>query len=150
MEVRAAVRKTRTDVLAGIEAGVIGGVLMLGWFALTMPVLAQPWWLIPNLLATGIYGNRDTWSGPGFMTLAGSALQVFSAGVIGVVNGLLTPGGRLFGLALAAFWYIACYLFLWKRLSPGMLFYAPQPVLIAGYFLYGSVLGWHTHFARRV
>lgn len=127
----------------GIEAGIIGGLAMLAWFALITPLLGKPWWLIPNLLASKLYPDRYVLLGPGIVTVVGTAYLLLSAGLVGIVNGVLTPGGRLFGLALAAAWYVFCYLFVWKRLAPLMFVYAPQPLVVAAFFLYGSAIGWH-------
>jgi hypothetical protein len=120
----------RLDILVGIEAGVLGGLAMLACFALLSPLLGYPWWLIPNLLSAR-------------STLTGIASLLVGAGVGGIVNGLLSPGGRLFGLAVAAVAYFVCYLYLWKRLA-----HAPQGLVIAGFFVYGSVLGYHPHLRR--
>jgi hypothetical protein len=65
------------------------------------------------------------------------------------MNGILTPGGRLFGLGMAAAWYLFCYLFVWKRLAPGLYLYSLQPLIMVGYFLYGSVLGMHYYLLHR-
>jgi hypothetical protein len=83
------------------------------------------------------------------ITCFGSALHIVGAGLVGAINGVLTPGGRLFGLAMAGLWYLLCYVFVWKRIAPGLLLHTPQAVLIAGWFLYGSVLGWHAHLVAR-
>ena len=135
--------KSSLHILVGIETGIIGGLAMLAWFALVTPLLGKPWWLIPNLLASKIYPDRYVLMGPGVVTLVGAAYLMVAAAIVGIVNGLLTPGGRLFGLALAAVWYAFCYLFVWKRLAPLMLVYSPQAVVIAAFFLYGSAIGWH-------
>jgi hypothetical protein len=136
----------RLDVLAGIETGVLGGLAMLLCFALLSPLLGHGWWLIPNLLASKTYSLALL--NPGFATVVGIATVLFGAGIVGVVNGVLHRGGRLFGLALAAAWYLFCYLFVWKRLAPLMLVHAPQPVVVAGFFVYGSILGYHPQLRR--
>jgi hypothetical protein len=141
--------KSLLDILVGIETGVLGGVVMLAWFALISPVLGEAWWLIPNLFASGLYDERLVLSGIGMATLAGCALQLAAGGIVGAINALLTPGGRLFGLALAGAWYLLCYLFLWKRMSPGLFAYGSQAVVLVGYFLFGSVLGWQYDLAAR-
>lgn len=137
--------KSFLHLLVGIEAGIIGGLAMLALFALVTPLLGKPWWLIANLLASRLYTAPQVLMGPGIVTLVGAAYLLLGAGIVGAVNGLLTPGGRLFGLAVAASCYLFCYLFVWKRLAPLMLIYAPQPIVIAGFFLYGSAIGWHPH-----
>jgi hypothetical protein len=138
----------RLDILAGIETGVLGGVAMLLCFTLLSPLLGHGWWLIPNLLASRTYSR--VLLHPGTATVVGAAILLLGAGLVGAVNGVLHRGGRLFGLAVAAVWYLFCYLFMWKRLSPLMLVLAPQPVVIAGFFVYGSILGWHPYLRRNL
>jgi hypothetical protein len=139
-------RNRRLDLLAGIETGVIGGVAMLVCFAVAASLLGHAWWLIPNLMAARLY-HRGLLQ-PGVPTVVGTAWLLLGAGVGGAINGLLTSGGRLFGLAVAAAAYLICYVVVWKRAAPLMLVHAPQAVLMAGFLAYGSVLGWHPYFRR--
>lgn len=141
--------KSWLDVWVGIEVGVLGALLMLIWFAVISPIIGQPWWLIPNLFASQLYSDYQMRSGAGAVTWVGSALHIIASGVVGAINGVLTPGGRLFCLGVAIFWYLLCYLYLWKRIAPLLPLYAPQPILIAAWFLFGSTLGWHPWFAAR-
>jgi hypothetical protein len=135
--------KTFLDLLVGIEAGTLGGLAMLLWFALMSPLIGQPWWLIPNLFASHFYRDSQLLSGAGIPTWVGAAFHLLASGLVGALNGVLTPGGRLFGLGVAAIWYLVCYIFLWKRFAPGLLLHASQPLLIVAYILYGSAIGWH-------
>lgn len=148
-EERRSRRKSVWDLLYGLQLGVIGSVLMLAWFAIISPVLGYPWWLILNASASHFYNTRDVNLGPGVVTLVGIAVQIVASGIVGCLNGVTTPGGRLWGIAVAGAWYLFCYLFLWKRLAPLLLTHNIQPVLWAGYFILGSVLGWHQHLSRR-
>jgi hypothetical protein len=131
------------DALTGLELGILGGVLMLVWYALISPVLGQAWWTIPNLIASKYYTARIVRASPGMVTLSGCALHLVVAGLVGGVAGMITPGNRLFALGVALTWYLASYFYLWKRTSPMLPEYAWQPALAAGYFIYGSVLGYH-------
>ena len=140
--------KSVWDVLFGLQLGIMGGVLMLAWFAVASPVIGQPWWLVPNLFASYFYASRDIYVGPGIVTLVGIALQIVSSGVVGCVSGVTSPGGRLSGLAAALLWYLVCSLYLWKRIAPAVLSPAIQPLLWTGYFVFGSTLGWHRHLVR--
>lgn len=119
---------------------------MLLCFALICPLLGYPWWLIPNLLSARVFTR--VLLQPGMATLTGAASLLLGTGIVGAFNGLFTPGGRLFGLAVAAASYLFCYWFLWKKLAPLMLLHAPQPLVIAGFFVYGSVLGYHPQLRR--
>jgi hypothetical protein len=144
------ITKKALDILAGIEIGVIGGIVMLLWLAVSPVVLGYSWWSILNLFASHSYSYRVVRGGPGMVTLAGMAVQVVSAGIVGAIAGSLAPTGRLFGLAVTIVWYALCYGFLWKRYAPMVPAYAPQPLLAVAFFLYGSVLGWHAHLASRL
>jgi hypothetical protein len=141
--------KSLLDLFVGIEVGVLGSFVTLAWFALISPIIGDPWWLIPNLFASHFYTDHQVRGGLGLVTLAGSAVHVILSGLIGAINGLCTPGGRLFGLGLAIVWYAVCYFFLWKRYAPLLLAYGSQPLLMTGWFLFGSTLGWHPWFAAK-
>ena len=137
--------KSVWDVLIGLQLGVMGGILMLAWFAVISPVLGHPWWLVANLSASNFYNPREVYLGAGVVTLVGAAVQIVTSGIAGCLGGVLTPSGRLSGLAVALTWYLFCSLFLWKRIAPLLLVQMIQPILWTGYFLFGSVLGWHNH-----
>ncbi len=144
------VTRKALDILAGVEIGVIGGVVMLVWLAIGAPLIGQSWWSILNLFASHSFSARIVRDGPGIVTVYGMAVQILAAGIVGAITGFLTPGGRLFGLAVAIIWYLLCYGFLWKRYAPMVPAYAPQSLLAIGYFLYGSALGWHPGLAVRL
>ena len=84
------------------------------------------------------------------VTVSGIAIQLAAAGLVGAIAGFLAPSGRLFGLAVTFTWYVLCYGFFWKRYAPLVAVYGPQPLLVIAFFLYGSVLGWHSDLAARL
>jgi hypothetical protein len=135
--------------LAGFELGVLGGLLMIGWFVLIAPIIGQPWWTIPNLLASKYFGYRQLGAGPGFPSVAGGAFQLVTAGIIGALVGLVVPVGRLTSIGLAIAWYLASYYFLWQRVAPLAPAYRPQVVLMVGFFIFGSTLGYHRSLLQR-
>jgi hypothetical protein len=141
--------KSLLDLIVGVEVGVIAALITLAWFSLISPILGHPWWLIPNLFASHFYSDQQVRAGVGIVTLVGSAVHIIMSGVVGIVNGVFTPGGRLFGLGVAIVWYALCYFFLWKKWAPLVLVYGSQPVLMTGWFLLGSVLGWHPWFVEQ-
>src|SRR5688500_18747015 len=89
-------RKSWLDVLVGIEVGVLAALLTLVWFALLSPIIGDPWWLIPNLLASHFYSDQQVRSGAGVITLVGGAFHTILFGLVGAINGIFSPGGRLF------------------------------------------------------
>jgi len=144
------ITKKALDILAGIEIGIIGGVVMVLWLALSAPLIGSSWWSVLNLFASHSYGVRLVREGPGMVTISGIAIQLAAAGAVGAITGFLAPTGRLFGLAVTVTWYLLCYGFFWKRYAPLVPVFGPQPLLAIAFFLYGSVLGWHPDFAARL
>lgn len=144
------ITKKVLDILAGIEIGIIGGFVMLLWLAISAPLIGNSWWSVLNLFASHSYGVRLVREGPGMVTVSGIAIQLAAAGLVGAITGFLAPGGRLFGLAVTVAWYVLCYGFFWKRYAPLVAVYGPQPLLAIAFFLYGSVLGWHSDLAARL
>lgn len=136
--------RDRPDVLSGLEAGVLGGIAMLAWFVAAMPLLGRPWYLILNLLAARFYPDRYVLLSPGMATWSGGAWLIFAAGLVGAIQALLGRGGWLYAFAVAAAWYLLSYFLVWKRLAPLLTVYVPQPVLLAGFLLYASVIGWRS------
>jgi hypothetical protein len=149
-DARGWIDKKVLDAVAGIQIGVIGGLIMLAWLAASAPLIGQPWWTTINLLASHYYNAGVVRSGPGMATASGAALQIVACGVVGAIAGLLTPGGRLFGILIALLWYLLGYFLLWKKQVPLLAIYGSQPLVIIGYFLYGSALGWHPYIAAKL
>lgn len=138
------------DLLVGVEAGILGGLVMLVWFGGISFLMGQAWWSIPNLYASEAYRSGDLHRGVGWVTVIGASVHLAMSGVVGAVAGFFNPGGRLFGLGIAIIWYLLSVVFLWKRIAPLVPLYVHYAVLMTGYFLYGSVLGLHTSLRRGV
>src|SRR5579872_1722867 len=76
-------------VLAGIQAGVIGALILLGYVALDSAWHRRSVWTVPNLLASTFYGEAAYRPGLGARTGAGVALLVVLYGVLGAVFALV-------------------------------------------------------------
>jgi len=138
------------DILAGLQAGILGGLLMALWLALIAPVVGRPWWYVLNLLASYTYDIRAVRGGAGMATLTGIAIQVLAGGILGILMGVLGSANRVAGLAIAMTAYMVCYVYVWKRYTPFLLYSVPQPLFVAGFFLYGSVLSFSSRIAGRL
>src|SRR4051794_7176444 len=143
------VQRKALDIVVGIEVGVIGGVLMLLLLMLASPLLGQSWWTYPNLFASHYYSRPVVRYGPGLVTLSGTALQVFWAGVLGGLAGFLAPRGKN-GVLFAMLWFLGCYFIIWRKYAPGIGLYGSPALLFASFLLYGSVLRFHPRFLARV
>lgn len=129
--------------LAGLQAGTLGGVIMLAYFSVHSLLQHQPWWSMPNLLGTAVYGQTALWRGLGRATLAGAAFQLLIAGAVGALFGLLFAKTRhgafgvLAGLLAGALCFFLCHEYLFAWISPLIPVYASRPSALMGHLLLG-------------
>jgi hypothetical protein len=140
-----------SDALArlasGIEAGVIGGLAMLGLLVSGSLLRGHVWWETFNLLGSTFYGTR-AFRGPGMATIAGAALHFTITGTVGGLFGLgcgairerrhLVPLGMMAGIL----WYYLADAFFWQRVNPLIPRYAFPPVALLSHAVFGACLGF--------
>jgi len=142
--------------LAGIQTGVLGGLAMMSWLAASSALDRQSIWTIPNLLGSVLSGRDVLRRGFGAVTVAGLALHLCVAGVIGSAFGLLVGESRnrlrvaLLGILAGLSWYYVSELLFWKKLGALVLIYSPQRPMLLGHLIYGFVLAWHPRGLRGV
>ena len=128
-------------ILAGLETGILGGLLMIAWVALASAWDGEPWYEVPNLWASAIWGRIALYRRLSLMTLGGSCFQIVMGSLIGaifsMIFGTLQGLGRLLppGLMTGAAWFI---LFNWRNRIFAM--HAPQPEVLVAYALFGVML----------
>jgi len=133
--------------LAGIQAGVMGALTLLGYLALNSAWHRRSVWTVPNLLASTFYGESAYQQAFSARTSAGVALAVLVYGLLGALFGLAIRdhGSRLrtllFGLIYAAAWFFLSFDWLWKHVNPMVPLYSPERAMLVGHLLYGGVLG---------
>jgi hypothetical protein len=143
-----------TSVLAGLETGVLGGVCVILYYALGSLLAGQTVWSVPARLAAAAFDRgvyRDGLSGA---VMAGVSLEVFSAGLIGVVFALAVrpPWAlervALLGPAVGLSWYYLAYEILLRRFGPGPYPIAPRQSQVLAHLLFGLFLGLYPRFRR--
>ena len=78
--------------LAGLETGVLGGVALLAWYALTSLAAGQAAWEVPASLGEACCGSTR-WPGRlGLALAAGASLHILGAGAAGALFGLVARG----------------------------------------------------------
>src|SRR5215470_630580 len=108
-------------VMAGVEAGVLGGLFMMAWLATLSLLQGRSIWSIPNLLASTFYGEAALRRGFRWTTLSGVALHLIMTAVAGLVFGLAVGGVAsrsrvmLLGLASGMTWYFLTVGVFWKQ-----------------------------------
>jgi hypothetical protein len=145
-------------MLHGIEAGVVGGLAMLGLLAAASLWHRHVWWEIPNLLGSTFYHSRAFYTGPGRATLAGGALQLTISGLVGAIFGMICGNVRsrhrliLLGTLAGLGWFYLANALLWPRLNPLIPLYWPEPAAVLSHLLFGACLGYagNDHAARGI
>lgn len=141
-----------SDALArlasGIEAGVIGGLAMLGLLVSGSLLRGHVWWETLNVLGSTFYGSRAFRLGPSIATVAGAALHFTITGTVGGLFGLscgsirerrrLVPLGMMAGIL----WYYLADAFFWPRVNPLIPRYAFPPVALLSHAVFGACLGF--------
>jgi len=134
-------------VLAGIQAGVVGALILLGYLALDSAWHRRSVWTVPNLLASTFYGESAYRPGLGARTGAGVALLLVLYGVLGAIFALVIRDQdsrfrvTLLGLIYGTGWFFLSFDVLWKHVNPLVQIYSPDRAMLVGHLLYGGTLG---------
>ena len=117
--------------LAGIQAGVVGALILLGYLALDSAWHRHSVWTVPNLLASTFYGESAYRQGFSAGTSVGVALLLLLYGALGLLFALVIRdhGTRmrvvLAGLIYGTGWFFLSFDILWKHVNPMVQIYSP-------------------------
>ena len=134
-------------LLAGLEAGIVAALMLLGWLALASAWYRRSIWTTANIMATTFYGEVALTPGFSSHTLAGLALYLVLYGIIGALFGLAVPsrapGLRMIfmGVLVGLGWYYLSYALVWRNLNPLITLYTHGGPMMAAHILYGGFLG---------
>jgi MFS-type transporter involved in bile tolerance (Atg22 family) len=134
--------------LAGVEAGVLGGLAMFGWLAASAVIDLRSIWTVPNLLGSTLSGQQVLQRGFGWTTLLGLGLHFSVSGLIGAAFGLVVGNAArrlrvtLLGMLTGLIWYYFSRALFWRKLGVFVTLYKPPQTLLLGHLVYGLVLGW--------
>lgn len=141
--------------LAGLQAGVLGAVLMLAVYLVAGATGRRPLWLVPNLLATTFHGAESYSAGFNGSTSTGIAFLFLLYGLLGVLWGLFWGDRQVRRLWLggAVAGYLVYQIFatlIWKWANPFFSLYAPEMQLRAGHIVWGLMLGQTPRYAANI
>jgi hypothetical protein len=134
-------------LLAGLQAGVVAVLILLGWLAIASAWYRRSVWTTANVMATTFYGPAALSRGFTSRTLAGLALYLVLYGTIGALFGLAVQSRgaglrvTLIGVIVGLSWYYLSYTLVWRNLNPLVTLYTQHGPMMAGHLLYGGFLG---------
>jgi hypothetical protein len=134
-------------VLAGIQAGILGGLAMLVWLAMASLWNGRSIWSIANLLGSTFYGEAAFRRGFRWPTATGLAFHFVLAAVVGIVFGFVVSGvaGRtrvmLMGLFFGLAWYYLSFGLLWNLVNKRVPLYGTGASMVLAHVLFGTFLG---------
>jgi hypothetical protein len=134
-------------LLAGLEAGIIAALVLLGWLAIASAWYRNSIWTSANILATTFYGEAALGGVFTSRTVAGLALYLMLYGIVGALFGLALASREsglrltLIGVLAGLGWYYLSFALLWRIINPLISLYTHRGPMIAGHVLYGALLG---------
>lgn len=134
-------------VLAGIEAGILGGAAMFGWLAVSSLLDLRSAWFVPNILGSSLSGGPVLQRGFGWLTVNGLGLHLAVSGMIGLLFGLAVGDSRnrlrvtLLGIITGLLWYYGSQYLFWRKLGILVMMYSPPRPMLLAHLLYGLTLG---------
>jgi hypothetical protein len=141
-------------LLAGIEAGVLGGLAMIAGVAAVAAATGQPVWTAPNLFASLFLGPAALDRTFHSATVSGLALQLFAAGLVGLAFGACAGGSRsrlrvfLLGILAGLIWYYLAQTLLMRKFGVTALLYTAPKTMLFGNLCLGVVLGLYPVFLK--
>ncbi len=149
--------------LAGLEAGIVGALLMILWSMAGSLWSRRSIWAIPNLYATTFYGSRvytnqfvrNSWSGIALM-LAVCGLGGVAWGLLGNFFWKFSPAERrkpfltLIGAMAGLLLYYILFSAILRHWAPLLPLYAPEPETQIGYVIWGLALARSPAYADAI
>lgn len=148
-------RLSLRHALAGLQAGVLGTLIMLGWVMMGSIFDQRSIWVVPNLFASTFYGAdayrneflRSSWTGV--------ALLIAIYGALGIVWGCVwreesRPRLALYGAFFGIVVYYIMFNYVWRRANGLIVLYAPTREIALAHILWGMMLAKSPKYARRI
>jgi hypothetical protein len=127
--------------LAGLQAGTVGVLVLLGYLMADAVWRRQSVWRVPNLLASALNEDARVRAVFSARTLSGVALAIVVYGILGALVRMLTPERLsrgyvlLIALLAASSWFAFSSAFLW-----GQTIASSGRAIWVAHLLYGGIL----------
>ena len=139
-------RTAQATFLAGLQAGMMAVIVMLGWLGVSALWQGHTFWTTPNQMATLFHGGAAIRGGIGPFTPSGIAMYVVCYSLLGAGFAIAAPR-RLTGLAMmlagvlvAVGWYCLWFRVLGQSVMPLVWMLHSERPTVFGHVLYGVLL----------
>jgi len=132
--------------LAGLQAGLMAVIVMLGWLGVSALWSGRTFWTAPNQMATVLHGNEAISGGFSSATPAGIAVYIVAYSLLGAAFAVCAPrrltvfGDMLFGVLVALAWYWLWFRALGRTVMPLVWMLHSERSVTFGHVLYGVLL----------
>jgi len=143
-----------TRFLAGLQAGMMAVIVMLGWLGVSAMWQRHTFWTAPNQMATVFRGGSAIVPGFGPYTASGLALYLLLYSLLGGIFALVVPrrltsfGTMLSGVLLGVGWYYLWFRALGQSLMPLVWLLHSERPMTFGHVLYGVMLARYPVYLR--
>ena len=132
-------------ILSGIQAGMLGGIVMVAVLSVLPYFELRSWFTYLNVLGAVFYGPRALSAGPGWITIAGAALQLCIAGAGGALFAVIAMNvsGKFRVAFLGLFWSIVIFFVseqVYRAKAPIVSAYLPPVAALFAHLWYGAFL----------
>lgn len=132
-------------VIAGVDTGFAGGVVVIAWFLFHSWLRGEFWWAKLNVAGALFYGSPVYTMGFGRASLAGASLLLVLYAALGALFGLVarTHGftrNLLLGMLLAMAWQFVSDRYFWRRLDSFGPAYFPALSTLPAHLIFGLSL----------
>lgn len=149
-------RNLLARLMAGLQVGILGGLVTLVWFAVLSQLQFRAPWTLLNLFGSTLGGNPHWGFGLSWATLTGAALHLFACGAFGMLIGWLLPrpseGSRysVAGAAFGALLSLMVYEFFWRRQFPRLNTFVASGGILLVHLIMGAAFSNFPRFFLRL
>ncbi|QOY87843.1 hypothetical protein [Paludibaculum fermentans] len=141
-------------LLAGLDTGLAGAIVLVGWFLFHSWLTGEFWWAKLNVAGALFYGSSVYTMGFSRASLAGASLLLVLYTALGGLFGLIArPSGftrnLLLGMLLAMTWHLLSQRYFWRRLDSFGPAYFPVLSTLPAHLIFGlSLSRFSSRFQR--
>jgi hypothetical protein len=143
-------------LLAGLEAGMVGGLWMLAWLGVSSSWQQRSFWTPENLMATAFDRNATLPPGFTFGTCQGLALYLVIYCLFGALfavvvgNRAARPRVLLLSVTCSLAWYYFTFRWAFTMTMPLVALLHVERSTILGHLVYGAMLGRYPVYIQRL